>query len=273
MPHLKFPQIPGYAVPVEDIDRLRLVVNSNLASSQILVTLQVMDFEGKIKVWQEVVEVTGDRSQEVFNFQLSKGYLLNVLITSATSSNWPGEVYCSALLLRGLTLVNITYMQLCCGYVTENSGITWPPGTFQQPFSGPGSIVCIGITAPDPGGELTFTVPSNTRLEVVSLQTTFTADATAANRQVHLEITCDDDVVFAHGELADITATAVATLTWGAGQGYSLARSLFRQHGLPTKLVIEEGFIIRTDTKNIQSTDQYTNSELLARRWIGEIGD
>lgn len=121
-----------------------------------------------------------------------------------------------------------------------------------------GSVTAVGTVDPAAGAELVaFTVPAGQVWELQSLRFSLVADATVANRRVHLVF---DDGTNILAKVPVLSAQA-ASLTWA----YSFVReadnaavqSLEVVTRLP-RLVLPSGFRVRTVTENLQAGDNFS---------------
>jgi len=166
-----------------------------------------------------------------------------------------------------LYLAGFPVLQLFSGYVSGGRPLTWPPGVFEEPLSGPGYKYSLAGTDPSAGGEISQTVPTNACWRLRSIRFSLTTDATVADRRVSLLI--DDGT----NELFRIIAPAT--------QGANLTRHyVFAPHGLdttrndhiyaqiPGDLRLFQRWRIRTATSNLQTGDDFSAPRLFVEEWL-----
>lgn len=157
------------------------------------------------------------------------------------------------------------------GYLQTFGFLSWPPGIFNSPFSGPGRLRSISGTDPAANTEINETVPTNAHWRLLLLRTILTTDGTAATREVGLVID-DGTLVFSIYPPAQTqTASLTRAYNW-AHLGYAPAAFGAQLYGpLPADLMLLQSWRLRTITQNIQAGDNWEPPQLLVEEWIGEL--
>ena len=178
-----------------------------------------------------------------------------------------GECYVRVTLLMGGFPVGV----LSSCYLTDSKTISYPPGQFESWTDGEGLIRAVNIANPAAGAEISTSVPTNTRWQLLGARFVLTCDANAANRRVTLII--DDGT---NETLAD---SAGALQTANQARNYSFADGIPADTGfigaelrvaIPTTLKLFQAWRIRTSTAALQVGDQFSSIYLVVMEWIEE---
>ena len=130
-----------------------------------------------------------------------------------------------------------------------------------------GRLRSITGTNPDPGVEISETVPTRRRWRPQSIRIRLTTDATVANRNILLII--DDGTT----PLTAITTTTPQTASKSINYYFSNIGApeinTSPNHSLPfPPLTLPSGYRIITATENLQAGDDFSAPQLLVEEWI-----
>ena len=249
-------------------DALRITTFNAAAGVTVAIEGRRIDVDGRIVPFAERHVPNTDRTTASSTFVLGEGFLLNVQIRA--SAGTPRIAQCFAILevVRGTTGAAIPLATLLQGYVTDTSRLSWPGSPIRSSIDGPGVIRSITGTDPAAGAEVSETVPTNARWQLMGLRFVLTTDATVANRQPMI--------------LFDDGVSTFASVTGNNSQAASTATSYYGQVGtvsvgaltnglnfvLPYPLTLMGGFRVRTQTTAIVAGDNYGAPILLVEEWI-----
>lgn len=206
----------------------------------------------------------------------------NTLVLTATSTSAGGDA---------AFLLNITSGGAATGtlqiYLQDSidAGTTWNDLAAFAPFTfgaaaatqtlslysrtdGPGLIRSVAGSTPAAGAEISETVPTGARWELMAFKAQLVTDANVATRVVILRF--DDGTTEYFRSDANFAHTAGVTGIYDWGQGLMTP---LNGHvggllaGLPINLRLAGGHRIRTLTSSIQVGDQYSGIQYLVREW------
>jgi hypothetical protein len=214
--------------------------------------------------WQIQTAVTKAASYQLI--VLPECFILSLAITAQQNAN-ARNVFCSAIISRGIPTAGSVSTVLCQGYVTRNMPLSWPPGVNTNQLDTAGNLKVIIGTVPAPGQEINESVPQFTKWRLMAVNFSLTTSAAAGSRIMTFVMgTNAIDYCF----LQSPAAQAIS-LTWN----YQLASNIATLTG--TNGVIQmsafAGIFLnalgkfRTITTAIQAADQYTAPTYYFEEW------
>jgi hypothetical protein len=217
---------------------------------------------------QTLVPAT-DRTVSSVVFSVGEGWLLGVQVIVSGGAPLTGQTFAILSLTRGLTSVAEDVMTLAAGAVTARQRIAWPFGAIVNSLDGAGALRSITGTTPAAGAEISETVPTGARWELIAFMATLTCSGTVANR-IPLLLLDDGTNVYARGIVND-TQTAGQVHSHGWAQGYSTmagSSNAVTANSLPVNNRLGSGHRIRTLVTTLQAGDQWSAVQYLVREWI-----
>lgn len=252
-----------------DTETLRLTVFNAAASVRVSLRARKVDREGCTKPSGNEKTPTTDRTANVVDVKPGEGWLVGaaaILVAGA-----PGDGLTYVVLSIGIgDGANFTETEvLASGTITAAKRVSWPDSPMLGPLDSPGALRSIAGTSPGAGAEITETVPTGARWEVIAFGARFTASAAAANRFPRLTIDDGGAVPYIdEGVLATAqTANQVARYTWREGLNAQINQINFNG-GLPELTAIPAASRIKTITTGIQAGDQWDQVQYLVRERI-----
>jgi hypothetical protein len=200
---------------------------------------------------------------------LSEGWLLGLRVAATAGTPAFGQVWVNLELVLGNTGATIADQTLGYGFCTTNTPFAWPLSVNTLPLDGPGNLRSIAGTTPGAGGEITETVPTGARWELIAFNALLATSAAVANRFPRFAL--DDGVRTLWVTPTGAAQTASQTNNYFLGQG--LIASFADGQGnvyspLPLSVKLGAGFRIRSNTVALQVADQYSNVQYLVREWM-----
>jgi hypothetical protein len=261
---------PWDGVYVREDDALQMQVIGNFGTT---VNLQwrLLRPDGTVLVSQDTPLATAARAPTFTTRQLAEGILLSACVTLPGVQPSNSYAYVSIGLRRQNLGAPGLHQILAAGYVTQACPLSWPGAVQQRPTDGAGVLRSITGAVPAAGADISETVPSNARWQLLSLFAQLTTAVAVANRQVNL--TLDDSAnIFYETPNGPVQA---ASLVWE----YNFAPCGFAPAVVLTDVamhydnsqLLTAGFRIRTDTVNIQAADQWTAPQYLVREWTDNV--
>jgi hypothetical protein len=262
--------IGGSPLYVTGEDALACTVHNAAAAVTVTITGRVLLFgQCRPTPFQQTLTPATDRSASVVRFQIGEGWLLNaqVLVTSGTPAT--GQTFARLSLVHGLTAAAVELFTIAADYITAKLPLSYPGSGVTKSTDGAGAVRSITGATPAAGAEISETVPTGARWELLSFDTQFVTSATVANRQSGLLLDDGANQYALIALQAFSTATQINRLVWGLGIGNSQPiNATFQSTSLPVNQRLVGGHRIRTTTANIQVGDQYSAVQYLVREWI-----
>jgi hypothetical protein len=279
------PQPPGgsYETPIPPLvamggaplyvtgeDALAVTVFNAAAGVTVTVTGRILQF-GSTRpspFAQPIVPAT-DRSASVARFTLGDGWLLNAQVIVSAGTPAIGQTFARLSLVRGITVNAPDLFTLGADYVTAKQPLSYPGSGVTDATDGAGALRSITGATPSAGAEVSETVPTGARWELLSIIWTFVTAVAVANR--FADITLDDgaNVFFRCGPT--IAQAASTTQIYNSFQGAGPVTrdgNTVVERSLPIGVRLGAGYRIRSNTLAIQAADQYSAVQYLVREWI-----
>jgi len=129
----------------------------------------------------------------------------------------------------------------------------------------------VSLATPAANTEFTQSVPGLETWRLVCLQVLLTTDANAANRIFRLNLVDENGNIVFHGQANLSQPASTATVYQCAAIGADSANLLSTFHSMliPFKFQMPAGYLVRSDTLNMQAGDQYSGIHLLFEVWPG----
>lgn len=260
----------GAPLYVTGEDALACTVNNAAAGVTVTIAGRVLLFGATRPVpFQQTLTPATDRSSSVVRFQIGEGWLLNAQVTVTSGTPAIGQTFARLSIVHGLTSAAIDLFTVAADYVTAKLPLSYPGSPVARSVDGAGALRSITGATPGAGAEVSETVPTGARWELIAFKVVFATSATVANRFPRLllddaaNVFCD---VFSGGTFP---ASNNGAITWA--QGIPLTGTFPTTNidaPLPVNLRLGAGFRIRTTTGGIQVGDQYSAIQYLVREWI-----
>jgi hypothetical protein len=250
-------------------DNLRLTSYNALASVRLEVRYRFFDCDGKIQASQEAQAPNTDRTAKSSIFVTPEGWLLGGEVFVSGAAPLIGQTYVVLEIVRGLGASALPLQVIAAGYVSAKQPLPFPNAQMYSTLDGGGAMRSISGTTPGAGAEISETVPTGARWEVLAFYAQLVTNATVVNRQVQLRIDDGANLFFVSPAGQNITATQTGLLSWVQGQGNQVIGNRADLVGpLPSYNRLPAGARMRTNTANIQAADQYGAVQYLVREWL-----
>lgn len=238
------------------------------ASARLRVSGRFLGLDGQPRAFEHDVALTTDRAIASLVRQLGEGWLLNLQLNVSGATSPYGATFARAQVVRGVSTSGIVLGTLCAGYVTSAQPIAFPGGRVRSMADGRGNIRSIAGTDPAAGVELSETVPTGVRWQVLMLTARLVSSAAVASRQPTLLI--DDGTSVLWSTDPPDVQPASENWRWNAGQGTARLSSTYdnKTWNAPVQLVLLPGFRLRSVTGGFQAGDNWGAMQLLVEEWL-----
>lgn len=263
---------PKLAVPSQQIylqrnDLLAFNVLTNGNNISLRIDYRWLTPEGEIKEGESnQLFISGSG---FFSFPLYEGWLLSFAarVTSAP------VLYQLNFLQAFITRAQVPnsqspmYALFWQGFIYQNTANGWPGTPAREITDGPGIIRSVTGSTPGIGNEISETVTTQRRWNLLAFRATLTTSATVANRSPVLLFT-DGALTFFRGQCY-FTQTASVGAFYSAAQNPPGATPTNGDQVLTTMLPmpLKAGFKIQTNTLGLQAGDQWSAPQYLVQEW------
>lgn len=250
-------------------ETLRLTVYNAASGVRIRMSGRRFDPSGALSSFSDPMTPTTNRVATVFDKPMVEGWLLSVAIRVDAGAPLDGQCFVVVELGLGLGAQFVPLDVLVSDTITAARRVAWPGSPLRGPLDGAGAVRAIAGTTPAAGAEITETVPTGARWELLALTARLTTSATVANREPSLFFDDGATVYLGSPIQVNLTASTVWVVSWFQGAGVITANvSGTETAPIPTNVRIPAGHRIRTSSQNLQVGDQWAVVEYLVREWL-----
>jgi hypothetical protein len=250
-------------------DNLRITVVNAAAGVRVAVQGRRVDRDGRILPLAHTVAATSDRLAVTRIFPLGVGALLNLAVWAEAGAPVVGQTFVIVQVVRGLEGGTELLGTLMQGYVTSTQGLGWPGSPIVSSTEGEPFVRAIRGTAPAAATDLSETVPTGARWELLAIRFNIATSAVAGTRYVGL--VANDGVIGPWLVVSQrvINPSEVRAYTWAQGLSYEVSDTIgHAQSGIPRGALLRAGSVIRSNVYNMQAGDQVFAPDLLVREWL-----
>jgi len=250
-------------------EELQLTDYANAAGVTLRVTGRILRPDNTISRIQFDHSPNSNRTPATKIAALSEGWLLGLTVRAIAGTPPFGSVWVALDLLLGSSGATQVVQALGAGFCTTNTPYQLPGGVNMMPLDGPGNLRSITGTTPGAGVDITETVPTGARWELLAFRFQLVTSVTVATRVVRL--TLDDGTNVYFDANANVGQAASLTQIYDASQGLFVAQSVANIQvpiSLPINLRMGAGHRIRTVSSALQVGDQYSAVQYLVREWM-----
>lgn len=254
---------------VSEDDNLQIVSANSAAGVVLAIQGRRLTSAGTIEPFAFVHTPNTDRSTKTENYKLGGGALLNLVIFASTGSPRIGQTYASARIIRGLSSVTVLLGALLGGYVTAAQPLAYPGSPVESSISGGGYLRSFYGSDPAPGAQVSETVPTGARWEVISFSADLATDGTVATRRPHVLF---DDSFFTFMRSANPGTSPASNnqrFFWGQGLSHETTISVAApQAGLLTNVSLLAGHRVTTSIDAAGANDNWSAPLLVVKEWL-----
>jgi len=260
---------PPSAFYMDVDDNLRITAYNALAGVVLGIRSRIVAPDGSIQASADTLTPNTDRTAKSTIVVTAEGWLLGAEVFATTGTPLIGQCFVVVEIVRGLTSSAIALQTIASGYCTSTQPLAWPGTPMSLSLDGAGAIRSVAGTTPGAGADISETVPTGARWELIAFLAIFTASATVATRITQLQLSDGTNVLFKSPAVFSTTASGASSYGWA--QGMPLATTVNAQSapaGLPVNHRLGAGYKIVTSTTAIQVGDQWSAIRYLVREWL-----
>lgn len=258
---------PPTAAYVGKDDQLFVLTSTLFSNLSFTLSARLLMPDGTIVPNQWTRVVAGQRNATYTPIPLPECFILAISLTANTDSTMRG-CFGQIIISRGQPNIGVISQVLASGFCCSTLAISWPSGVNTNNVDCAGNIRNITGTTPAAGAEISESVPANARWLLISIRLLLTTTATAGNRQIVIRIT-DGVTIFYEGEAASAMPPSTALAAVFAAGGVSKAAALVvSTNPLPSPLILNQAWQIKTLTGSIAAGDQYSAPQYAVEEWF-----
>jgi len=250
-------------------DNLRIVSRGAAPSVVLFIVGRFLERAGVIVPFQHRHVPSSNRTQVTTDFSLGEGFILNLVIGVTSGTPALGELFVQAHIIRGISGATVRLGTMLQGYCAVARDLAWPGSPLEAPGEGPAKIRAVSGTDPAAGVEITETVPTGARWQLLSLLADLTTGVAPGLRRPDLII--DDGSIAMYRSPQPLTQDASLTKEYCWAQGMALAAAIginVGVAGLANLPQLSAGFRFRTFTDNLAVADNWTNPVMHLLEWV-----
>lgn len=248
-------------------DRLRVNATCGIPGVTLNIVARIQRPDGQVIPMLQQYAMGAVAAQQTFDVDLTEGFLLDVVASTATAGVRRGALFVDADIIRGQGTNAYIARNLIDAYVTTQTNSGWPESDNYEPTAPMGMLRAFNLGNPVAGADFGMQVQVGRRWEVHAINATLQTSATAANRQPVFQITDGAGHVM-HNTQFSGTQAASLTYQYSAAEGDPIALNApFEMGPLPHTCLLFQGWTISSLTANIQAGDQWSAIWALVQEW------
>jgi hypothetical protein len=249
-------------------DNIRVTSYNAAAGVSLALRSRFLGLDGEIMPSADLQTPNTDRSAKSTIVPTPEGWLLGAQIFAVAGTPLIGQCFVVVEIVQGLGSSAIVLQTLAAGYVTAKQPLSWPGAPIASSLDGAGALRAIVGTVPGAGAEISETVPTAARWELLTFAAQLTTAVAVANRVPVLVIDDGTNNEFLWPAQGNETASLAWQNHWAQGSPSAFTLGALTSNGpLPTNNRLGAGFRIRTSTVALQGADQWSSPKYLVREW------
>jgi hypothetical protein len=250
-------------------DQLRLTTWNRIATPGVSLEGSLLNKDGVVVPFSEPQTPNTDRTAKTTDKWPGEGWLLNFAVRATAAAFPVGGCFARVEVVRGRSSSVQQVTTLVEGYVGLGQRVVWPNGVSQGCLEGGGSLRAITGTDPAAGAEVSETVPTGARWELIAFAVNLVTDATVANRTPVLILDDGTNVYYKSSTSGNETASLTWEHYWVQGIAFIFDGTRhISQLSIPPNNRLGAGHRIRTTTLGLVAGDNYAAPQMLVREWI-----
>lgn len=249
-------------------DNVRLTSYNSAAGVVLACRARMLAFDGSVQEQNDPQTPNTDRTAKATIFPTGDGWLLGGEVFPTSGTPLDGQCFVVVEIVRGTGTAALALQTLAAGYVTAKQPLPFPAASLLRALDGQGAIRSITGATPGAGAEISETVPTGARWELLAFTATLTTSVTVINRVAALRL--DDGAnVFTQTQAAtNAQASSLTPYVWMPGTNQFTGNNGVVHLPLAAGVSLGPGFRLRTLTQNLQAGDQWSLVQYLVRERI-----
>jgi hypothetical protein len=236
--------------------------------------VRILQPDGRVEESQFTLRPSNSRTSVSLTLPVSEGYLIS-LAASASVATTRGMTFARAYINRSIFGPIAPAQTIFADYITTLVSSGYPNGRVLAPTEGPGNVFLFSSSIPAVANDWTVNMPANTRWKIRSINAELDTSAAVANRLVGVAIQQGGSTVY----LANAAGAQAASLFIN----YSFVPLLPYTENVTNQALIPippdllmstssgQASLIRSNTANLQTGDQWHAAALLIEEWLDNV--
>jgi hypothetical protein len=210
-----------------------------------------------------------DRRENATYHEVPPGDLLNAMVFASEQAPILGQTFARLSVIRGNRNALTRLAVLCQGPVTDKLALGFPGSPIRYPTDSRPLVRVINGTLPNPGAEISETVPAVTIWSLRSVVCVLITNATAGTRQPGLEITSGGFTMARITNPGSIGPSTTGVFVWIAGvTAFNPVVGSNYLATLPPDMVLPANTTFSTSTAGLTAGDQWLAPSYDADEWL-----
>jgi hypothetical protein len=251
-------------------ETLRLTVYNSAANVRVTMSGRRLAYGATtVSEFAQSLTPTTNRLATTLDVTVGEGWLLGLAVRIVAGTPGEGQTYVVVEIGAGFGATFQPLDTLIADTLTAAHRVAWPGSPVRGPLEGPGTVRTISGTTPGAGAEISETVPTGARWELIALRAVLTTAVAVANRLPRF--TFDDGLTTFYNTPCTNAHVASTTIGYqllpGAAQQYtdSISNSF---EVVPANLRLLGTWRIRSLTNSLQAADQWSAVVYAVREWL-----
>lgn len=250
-------------------ESLRVTSFGNAAGVTLQITGRVLRPDNTISPIQGLQTPNSNRTAKVNTFALSEGWLLGYEVRASAGTPASNAVWVLVELVRGDGSAAVAIQALGSDFVSANSPAIYPGGAMLDPLDGAGCLRSITGTTPAAGAEISETVPTAARWELLALRAQLVTSGVASTRQPRLVLDDGTSEYYRGANVDGIGAGTTCVYSWAqGGYGGTTPDAPVGAGPCPMNNRLGPGHRIKTLSTPLLGGDQWSGVQYLVREWF-----
>lgn len=248
---------------------LRLTTFANAAGLTVTLSGRVLRPDNTIAPFTTTNAPASNRTGVSTIERLPEGWLLGAIAKVTGGGTSFGQVWGQLELVRGEGSAAIVVQSLANDFISTNAPLMFPGGQNVDPLDGAGNLRSITGTTPGAGADISETVPTAARWELIAFRAQLVTAVAVANRSALLTLDDGTNIFYGSPVITSQAASLTERYSWAPG---NIPTTVLVTIEVPAPLPINNrlpaGARIRTATVNLQAADQWSAVQYLVREWL-----
>ncbi|MGH2626574.1 MAG: hypothetical protein ACRDHY_07995 [Anaerolineales bacterium] len=250
-------------------DHLRVVSLGSVASVVLTVAGRFMGLDGEVRPFRFAHTPSTDRTTVTTHHGLAEGWILDCQVLVTTGAPQLGQTWVSVRVVRGLATTAELLSVLVQGSPTAVQPISYPGSPVRSTLESEPSLRVVTGTDPAAGAQISETVPTGARWQLLEWAATLVSDATAGSRRVRLEFVRGGVITMGSADpfLHDLS-TGRDHFWFGQSRIVASVSVFDSGSGIPMHTLLRAGDIIRTALETGAAGDNWSAPTMVVREWL-----
>ncbi|MCA1834342.1 MAG: hypothetical protein LC750_16730 [Actinobacteria bacterium] len=210
-----------------------------------------------------------DRSAVTSIVTLPPGELLNAIVWAESGAPQAGQTFVRVAVRRGMGAAFERLGVLIQGPVTASAARAFPGSPVQSPLEGEPYLRVISGTTPGAGGDISETVPTGARWEVISLFFVFATSAVVGDRRINVAPLSGGENYAGTSNFSTVPASTTNSFSFAQNlPSTSDPINSVYQGAMMDRFLLLAGATLRVNVSQRKAGDAFSGISYVVREWI-----